>query len=346
MTLKKLSQKLFLLIGVVLVGLTGYTVYYFQSIRPKVEQAKRVEKIVPFIKQVTEVVQVLQKERGRSAGYIGSHGQAFQKQLKKQWKETDQVLQRFSVFIRGFNFDVLPPMVREKISEATQIYLPQIQNVRNRVWNLQISLQDELKYYTSIINSLIDATMSISKNAPDGAITRDIVSYGTLTLAKEKEGLERAVLSVAFANHKFPDPKLYNFFVSLVSKEHAYLRTFQNVADDEIIALYNNVVRGESVIKVDRWVNLALENPFSGTLNVAPDLWFRTITQKINLLHKVELGILDKTNEDTVKFKNEILGRFYVTTGVLGIVLIFSIVMFVLIYRDVNEMIREKEREI
>ena len=346
MTLKKLTQKLFILLGVITVTLTGYTAYYFQSIKPKIQEVKRVEAVVPLIKEVTEVVQVLQKERGRSAGYIGSGGQAFQEQLKEQWKETDRVLQRFSAFIRTYNFDVLPPMVREKINEATQIYLSQLQNIRKKVWNLQISLKDELNYYTNIINSLIDATMSLAKNTPSGRITRDIVSYGSLTLAKEKEGLERAVLSVVFANRKFPNPDLYNFFVSLVSKEQAYLRTFRNVADDETLSTYNNIVRGEPVIKDEKWINLALTHPFSGELNVDPDVWFKTITDKIDLMHKVELFILNKTDRDAHAYKSEIMGRFYFTTGVLAFILVFSIVMFILTYRDITEMIREKEREI
>jgi methyl-accepting chemotaxis protein len=346
MKLKSLTKKVLILSGVLFVSLTGYGVYYVDVAKPKIAEAQRVEKVVPLIREVTEVVQVLQKERGRSAGYIGSEGKQFGNQLKEQWKETDKVLQKFSVFIRSYNFDVLPPMVKEKIMEAVTIYLPQIQSVRQKVWNLEIPLQEELNYYTSIINSLIDATMSLAKGQQSGVITRDIASYGTLTLAKEKEGLERAVLSVAFANKKFPNPDLYNFFVSLVAKEKSYLRVFNNISDEEIIAYYNNTVKGAPVIKVDEWVNLALKQPFSGKLDVDPNLWFKTITEKIDLLHKVELYILDKTDKDARKFEEEIKEEVYVTTGALIFVLLFSLLMSYSIYKDVIEIIKEKEREI
>lgn len=54
-------------------------------------------------------------------------------------------------------------------------------------------------------------------------------SYGSFLKAKERAGIERAVLSVVFGANHFT-PKLYERFIELLAEQNAYIDDFLSIA--------------------------------------------------------------------------------------------------------------------
>ena len=65
------------------------------------------------------------------------------------------------------------------------------------------------------------------------------------------------------------------------------MRAFLAVATDGQQSYYSNTLRGKAVDEVNRMRQVAFSTP-EDTSQVEGTYWFKTITQKINLLKKVE----------------------------------------------------------
>ncbi|WP_297445012.1 nitrate- and nitrite sensing domain-containing protein, partial [Desulfurobacterium sp.] len=156
-----------------------YSFMGYKKLKADLDSAKTLKSTTKLIDILSDVVQELQKERGMSAGYIGSGGMKFKDLLPKQRKKTDEAIQRASKFLQEFDTDKLPYLSNEKINEAFGVYLTQLNVIRKKVDNLQIPLKEELAFYTNAINDLLDAIFTLSKIAPSPETERDIVAYGT-----------------------------------------------------------------------------------------------------------------------------------------------------------------------
>ena len=95
-------------------------------------------------------VHELQKERGMSAGFIGSQGNAFKDNLPQQRQLTNQQMQQFNNFIANVE---LPQVFNAKLNQVSQA-LTQLNSMRDSVDSLSISVADEVKYYT-LMNTLL-----------------------------------------------------------------------------------------------------------------------------------------------------------------------------------------------
>ena len=69
---------------------------------------------------------------------------------------------------------------------------------------------------------------------------------------------------------------------------------------DEQIDFYNDTMKGQTIDEVNRFRDIILNSTTNDNFNVNPDVWFSTITKKINLLKKVE----DKLSKDLIKHIN------------------------------------------
>ncbi|WP_346392292.1 methyl-accepting chemotaxis protein [Sulfurimonas sp. NWX79] len=117
--------------------------------------------------------------------------------------------------------------------------------------------------------------------------TRKMVAYYDFLMAKERAGIERAVLSNTFARNKFL-PGMKEKFVKLITEQASFTQAFRAVADTKTKNYYKNHLRGKIVNEVERMRRIALDANTIGGFGVSATYWFDTITQKINLLKKVD----------------------------------------------------------
>ena len=233
------------------------------------------------------LVHELQKERGNSAGFIGSKGAAFADKLAAQRTTTDKALTAVRDTIRDFDADRFGAQMKTLVHDAGAA-LDQLDTMRSKVSALDMTVGDMAAYYTGTIARLLEISEQMGVLSQDGDLTSAIVAYTTFLQAKERAGIERAMGSNGFGAGAFA-PAVYQKFISLIAQQDAFLATFKVYATPAQVTFMTETVTGGPVDEVERMRKVALASPETGDLEgIQGTEWFDTITQKINMLKQVE----------------------------------------------------------
>jgi len=278
-----IRQKLILLVAVPLMGLlylTGIKVAERIDLNEKIAQTAD---LVEISQMISKLVHETQKERGATAGYIGSNGENFREVLKSQRKETDKQLKLFkSVLLE--KMDKYSPELRKKLKNILK-KIDKLSKVRSKVNDFSLSLRDGIKYYTDLNRDLLEIVAIAAKYSPQNEISKSLISYNSFLKAKERAGIERAVLSGTFAENRFA-PGMFEKAVSLVAAQKAYLDDFLHTANDEIKRIYFEKIKDPSFKQVEEMRKIAFSK--ESDFGIDPKVWFDTMTQKINVLKQID----------------------------------------------------------
>jgi len=258
------------------------------------------QKIASLSIKLGNLLHELQKERGASAGFLNSHGAKFSEIMQKQRLETDKKLQSLLRYYKE-NEDPYIAMAMKKID------LSKIQAMRAKINKFEVSTAQEVKFYTAI-NTTILNTMTRFSTLPKNEVIKNTLNSLILFIsAKERAGIERAVLSATFASDKFTKT-LYYKFVSVLSQQKVLLNIFENSADDVILSFYNKAKKDPAFAKVEQMREIALSKE-SG-FGVDATYWFKTITQKINKLKATEDFIYDTLQKEANTIESQSFTKF------------------------------------
>ncbi len=246
-----------------------------------------VQRRVAFGVVLGNVIHELQKERGVSAGFLGSDGRSFGPELAKQRTLSDEKTELIALTVKGFDRELLTPSSKIHLARA-QESLVQLDAVRRRVSNKRIGDREMIGIYSAAIANLLTTVTELASSKHDAAHPTSSRAYLELVRAKEWAGQERAIGSVGFGGGRFP-PALYQRFVILAALQQETLRHFHEHASPAHRALVANVVAGPAVEEVERLRRIALSSIDTGTTGgVTGSHWFGTMTVKINLMKTVE----------------------------------------------------------
>ena len=291
----------------------------------------KLEQLMSVNAKVSLLLHETQKERGASAGFIGSKGAKFSDILSNQRKLTENRLKEFKDHIQTKAF-------KEAIDAKTEAKLNLILNqfsklssIRGAVDRLDIKLKDALAYYTNINADLLHLTTLSFKQSQDSYITTHSMAFYSFLEAKERAGIERAVGSAIFSKGKAPS-ELKTKFINLVAMQNAFTKEFLNIADQELLDYYKETVSGKSIDEVNRMRSLILNANSETTFDTDPTYWFKTITKKINLLKKVDDYTSDEIIQVTQKHKSETLS----TLVTYSIFILFIVLFTFLLSRYIN----------
>ena len=242
--------------------------------------------LVHLTKELSQLIHETQKERGMSAGFISSKGKKFTTKLKKQYTITDQKIEAYNNAIKKLDYSLYPNEIRITLTKLSKD-LATIPAMRNRVQNLNVTVANEVKFYTAINREILDIFMETALLSPNKHILSMLSSYGSFLKAKERAGIERAVLSAVFGADRFTT-KLYERFIELMAEQNAYIDDFLSIAPPFIKDIYKAKSSDPSFKEVERYRQIAKEKAKSGNFGVDPEVWFATITKKINILKEID----------------------------------------------------------
>ncbi len=290
-------------------------------------KSQKLKTSIEIAERVSLLVHELQKERGRTAGFLGSGGKTFVQELQEQRQETDKKIALLRDVLSKETLQALPLKVREFFINLLNEKIPQLTEIRNQVDNLSIPLDRAIKFYTELDNELIDSIGLLSSESTNPEITRELLAYADFMYAKEKAGLERAILSVVFANNKFSSNLQLEKLVNLMAQQKAFLKAFQLAAPEKVYRYYLNTVVSSLPYKtVKEYEELALSKSAEGNFNIDPDEWFKIITEKINLMKKVEdfiaQDLIHRINNIIKKAKDEL--TFVIVLSSVAILIILG----------------------
>ncbi len=297
-------------------GVNLYEHFVFQ------EKDKKLTELVYLSRSLSNLINETQKERGASAGFLGSKGEKFANILINQRRLTDEKIDEFKKMLSKMDLNEYPPELKNKIQMLLQ-YLNTLPKIREEVSNFKISLSDEVKWYTKMNADILDIVGLSARLAPNEKIALDLAAYASFLKMKERMGIERAVLSATFGANKFL-PGMYKKFISLLAEEKSYTDDFLTFANKRMKDMYFNAIKKPCFEKVKKMENIALKKANTGNFGVDPVYWFKTITQKINVLKNIDDKIGDIIIADLKSLSNNFV-YIEILINIIGSIIIILV---------------------
>ena len=231
----KTKLKLALLIPII-----GLVYFMLQISISDLKEREKIFELKHFLHisiSISNVVHELQKERGFSAGYIGSNGLKFKSELIEQRKITDEKIKHLK---------------KDIINDSTITYpsvsFKNLEKTRKDIDNLNIKFEDIIKYYSNINKYFINFIATYSLNSHNSKITKMILSYVYLLRSKENSGIERAILSNVFASGKM-NYDIYREFSILYASSLNYIEGYKSLATKKQLQEFNKKLINNPEIK-------------------------------------------------------------------------------------------------
>ena len=251
--------------------------------------------IVELSVHLSDVVHEIQKERGASAGFLSSKGSKFSDTLLQQRKMTDEKINKLK--------DYLALSQNQYTKKALQgIDFSQLEMTRSNIDSFSIGTKAAVAYYTALNKSSIGIISEFSTFSKNITIRNMLNSLMLFISAKERAGIERAILSATFSKNEF-NQFLKMKFLSVLAQQKALLELFEYSANDSFKQFYSQIKSDSSFKEVERMRNVALSKEKDFAIDAS--YWFKTITQKINHLKEMENKITDSVLENAYQIKNQ-----------------------------------------
>ena len=273
----------------VLVPAIGLLTLAYPEVRTAVKvknESSALQSLVQLSVRASSMVHELQKERGLSAGYLGSGGGSFGAALTDQTAATDAKIGDFESYLGEFDAPRFGSEFESALSAATD-RLQQLDEMRSNIRGLEVTTAAGIGYYTGTNAAFLSLVESLPKLSSDGAVGVSASAYTAFLQSKERAGVERAVLANTFARDAFA-PGFYRRFTNLVDVQNVYLDVFRASASDDHKAALTAVLNSPAVVETERMRQVANERATSGNFGIDPAVWFEQQTQKINLLKDLE----------------------------------------------------------
>lgn len=322
-----IKSKLLLVLAIII----GFLVLNIaQETFKSMEQKKRIKEtmiLVQLSEKLSLFIHETQKERGMSAGFLGSSGKKFGDALPKQRALTDETLKELLKYIDAMNFQGLSKEVQARITSLKEA-TAHLGAIRQRVDSQSIKLKEAIAFYTQVNTKILNIADIVPQAAEVSDVVKILASYSNFLKSKELAGIERATLNGVFALDAFPEG-VFATWGGLVAMQNGYIDSFLAFASENMKNLYSEKMKDSSIAEVEKFRAIALAKEDEGGFGVDPQVWFGTITKKIDILKNMDDAIakegkmlLEKLDADATSA----LIEYLVLRGMFGIVLL--IVLF------------------
>ena len=285
-----------------------------------------------------------QKERGASAGFLGSKGKKFSVILQKQRIVTNGRYKELENYIQTLNLTNYMDSLRKSIQKVLT-GMSKINTIRSRVDHFTISVKDEVGYYSNVNKNILKVVSLTSKLADTSELVKALNAYTNFLKSKERAGIERAVMSATFSSDKFGDG-MFAKFIKLMAEQNAYMDAFISIAPQDSIDMYKQTMHSPVVTEVNKMRNIAIKKANEGNFGVDGVVWFKTITKKINLLKKVDDNLAKENDKLLDNLENTYKRNTLIT---LVSYTVFTIVIFIILFivsRGINKSVQESLKKI
>jgi methyl-accepting chemotaxis protein len=322
------KSKLILLVTPAILGLIVFCLILIKQELQIVNSSKDIALLTQLSTVNSALVHELQKERGASAGFLGSKGKKFANTLKLQRQETNIRLAKRETFLLQ-NLNDIKQVDILALTNSSTMALKRLNNIRQKIDALSIESSEAIAYFTDNNSRLINIVSYIGQASFDGALANGLQGYYNFLQGKERAGIERAVMTNVFAIGQFND-STFRRFIALVTEQNAYFDTFNKVTTATLTTQFNKTMQHASVSTVQAMRDSALQSNGIKALSVDSQQWFSQSTQRINQLKSVENKIVAQllaTSDE--QFKNAQFLLWFTIIGAVIIILVSIMLSYI-----------------
>jgi methyl-accepting chemotaxis protein len=253
-----IKAKLILLVSlpiIVLLFLVSKTIY---SDKTQLTKLTTLDEVIHLTKVDSNLVHELQKERGATAGYLGSNGKKFKDTLAQQRKLTNQKLKKFLHVVNSLDLKEISPDLAKQINDSIK-ELNKLNSIRTQVDNLSIPVKKAIGYYTNLNSEMLDAVNTVNQISTFADVTKSLTATLNLLQMKERMGIERAVGTGAITRGYFKAGELGKFSV-LVAEQKGFEREFFNNANEKEVSYYKQKMNNPVVKHIAKIESILLND--------------------------------------------------------------------------------------
>ncbi|MBK8001489.1 MAG: nitrate- and nitrite sensing domain-containing protein [Verrucomicrobia bacterium] len=281
-----LQTKLLLLLSIPLAGILYFTSHggweRWQTFRDYAALEQKSE----ILKRFGNAVHELQKERGRSAVFLSSKGAKFVTELPAQQQITAAQIARLNEALK--NFDAAAQGAEfEQAFKTGMTAISQHPAKQSSINSQSLTAPESTAYFTQTIGLLLDVSEAVSRTIRDHEVSKGMTAYVNYLHAKEQTGIERAILAGVFGADKFTGDAFARFNRA-VAKQEVFIAVFERSSTPQQMKFATEKVQGDAVQSVVKMRQTAVEKANEGAFGIPSNVWFDTITTKIELMKEVE----------------------------------------------------------
>lgn len=281
----RIAQKLLVLTAVTLAPIIYFS---FDATARRMQAATEMNQLhvmAELSTAVGDLVHELQKERGMTAGYLGSKGARFGAELSEQRKLSDGRLSALQKVAGTNSTDTAATGLRATVDGALR-QLQQLAVMRGEVSQQLIAGPQAIGYYSQSIAALLAVPSLIASLSSNAEVAQHAAAYANFLEAKERAGIERAILANVFAADRLVPEMQKRYYLNRAAYE-TYLAVFGRFASAGQQAFLEQTVRGDAVAKVAA-LKARVEEEGALSFGVDPTQWFAAATERIDRLRTVE----------------------------------------------------------
>jgi methyl-accepting chemotaxis protein len=255
------------------------------------QQMNTIGELTILARSAGDVVHQLQRERGMSAGFIGSRGQSFREELVTQQKLTDDALYKLNQTLASTNKDLL----KNKIFATLDVFkenIQQLKSTRNSISDLNIDTPQSSQFYTQTISGMLNFVGGMIHLSTSGSMANELAAYYSILNLKEQAGVERALLSNIFSTNSFGDGQ-FRMFSDVVGKQGAWLTAARRFSSPSQASELDSALKSVDAVRALKLREVAFDKADQGGFSVNPSDWFKAQTQRIEILRKLENNAAD-----------------------------------------------------
>ena len=276
------KNKVFILLALPLIGFLWLSILTIKQNYYVSNEVDKLSQLTQLSITYSELVHELQKERGATAGFIGSKGEKFSNELQRQRSDTDTKKQARAAFLAENDFEQTTIL---RLNQQIADDLARLSQIRSQVNNFDIPAKQAISYYTNLNAKLLSVSSLIAELSTNANIAKQTIAYYNFLQGKERAGIERAVMSNTFAADKFTNG-LFAKFIALVTEQDTYMNNFSTFATSENVSYYQEQIAHPAVQEVAKLRVIAESK--SSAFGVDAVYWFQQATLRIGQLKKVE----------------------------------------------------------
>jgi signal transduction histidine kinase len=289
-------------------------------------QFGRVSQLAGLGQQITGLVQALEDERDETTGVSsGGHAAA----LQPWYHATDAAAARVRALAAGVGGS-FPANIQASVATVLSV-LHNLPELRKTAQASQDALA-VIANYAAPIGDMITLNDLIAQGTSDSSLANDVRTLNALSLAKDEAAQQRALFFHSFTQQFFGDGEQQALTTAL-SEELNDKASFETTATPAEQNSFKTTVAGPGVNLAEGIEDFILidGNPVDVTqlgisLNQAPARWYSSMSDKIDKMQAVELGVARN-----IVARSQVLQRSAEQSALFSAVLTVLILFLVLI---------------